>query len=135
MKLFTKIFTPLVLTVGVAIIVIGLLTSDAFGQNPTGNPDWPLWTRTSQGKTIVYGDIDCTIGGATFAGGGQSLMMQNVGTEYITVCPNDGSCTVDNGWRIAANAALILDKANAGAAEWKCFGSGGTRDLRYIMER
>lgn len=135
MRKLLEFFLPLIIALGVSIVALGLLSSDAFGQNPTGDRNWPIWTRTAQGTSIAYGSVDCEAGGSTFAGGGQSLMMQNIGSDYITVCPDGGSCTTSTGWRIAEGAALILDKANAGASVWKCFGNGSTRVLRYIMEK
>ena len=119
MKEFAKFIAPLILALGVLILVLGFLSSDAEAQNPTGDRTWPLWTKP--GRTSV-------------------IIVNIHATEKATICPKDvpdadgGACSSTNGLELPAGAAVTLDRSVLAAPSgFLCFGNNTT--IRYWAEQ
>ena len=147
MKTFAKISTPLILVLGVAIIGIGLMTSTAFGQNPSGSQDWPIWTKNGQGAAVAYGPVACAEAGTDFLVGDNarrtSIIIVNVdSTHSVAFCPKGtkdvggvDDCDADNGLVLKPDAAVTLDRSVRITDGFTCFGVSGVADIRFWAEQ
>ena len=152
MKKIIEFLLPLIIAVGFTLVAIGVLTSDAFGQNPTGDRNWPLWTRPGQGNAVAYGEVTCS----TNAGGGAgqtfltsdsalrtSIIVVNIESSRTAVfCPTGSTdvagsnCAFANGLLLKAGAAVTLDRSVLAASTgFTCWGDGGDAKLRFWAEQ
>ena len=148
MKNIVKFFAPLVLALGLSLVALGFLSSDAFGQNPTGANDWPLWARQGQGTTVLYGAVTCDEDGKDFLTTRSefrtSIVIVNTHASVaLAFCPKGSSdvsgsaCAYANGLLLKAGAAVTLDQSvlASGTAGFTCFTSSGTSTLRFWVEQ
>ena len=125
MKDFKKYIAPLLISLGLLILALGILTKAAHA-TPSGGYGQPFYTKTQQGKSIVYGRATCKSAGAVAfavsASGAQSIIMRNAGPGYLS------------GMFLKADDALVLDKATTVTSGWKCWASTDT-PLNFFAEQ
>jgi hypothetical protein len=151
MKTCTKYFPPLVLGLGVLVLILGFFVTPARSQSPTGNNDWPLWTRNGQGSSVVYGAVSCTASdgsGADFLNSKSSyrnsiIIVNTHASVSLAFCPkgstdaSGAACSFSNGLLLKAGAAVTLDQSvlASGSAGFTCWGDSGTSTLRFWAEQ
>lgn len=128
-----------------AIVVLAILLAMAATANatPSGGYGQPFYTKTQQGRGVVTGRVTCDTNGEVFGtsfSGRASLIMRNIGSETVYICPASAStCLVAsfeaNSMYLKTDDALILDKAtDVGTTGWKCFTKSSTANLHYLTE-
>ena len=151
MKSENKRFDLKLILFGIGIIVVALLCT-AVCSNAQGSFGDPIYTSEKPGLTISYGKATCTQAGVVILDRSlkytRSVMFQNTSADTaVYICPagitsvSGSDCSASTGLKVAAGAALVLDKANGGTGTsgYKCFvdnlASLGTEvDLRYYSE-
>lgn len=131
-------------TLAIAVLVILLAMAATANATPSGGYGQPFYTKTQQGKNVVAGRVSCDTDGADFGADFSdraSLIMRNIGTETVYICPASASTCVEasfeaNSMYLKTDDALILDKAtNIGSTGWKCFTKSSTANLHYLTEQ
>lgn len=148
MENLQKRFIYLVLAFGLLLLTFGVLTRHAYAQNPTGNNDWPLWTRHGQGSTVLYGAVTCAAGGTDFlttrSAYRTSIVIVNTHASVsLAFCPkgstdvSGSACAYANGLLLKAGAAVTLDQSvlASGTAGFTCFGNSTNSTLRFWVEQ
>jgi len=129
------------LAIGVLLLFLGLATMAR--ATPSGGYGQPFYTKHQQGKGVVTGRVTCDTNGEVFGtsfSGRASLIMRNIGSETVYICPASASTCVEasfeaNSMYLKTDDALILDKAtDVGTTGWKCFTKSSTANLHYLTE-
>jgi hypothetical protein len=140
-------FIAFILAIGIMFLILGF--ASIARATPSGGYGQPFYTKTQQGKTIVYGRATCKSTGAVAfavsASGAQSIIMRNAGPSTVYICPADSADCVSTagsstnpgylaGMFLKADDALVLDKATTVTSGWKCWASTDT-PLNFFAEQ